>query len=62
MTESTPLWQTRLAYSSTSKRFQNRCEWIACFHGEVSLWCRNSKEFCERPFPLQRQHQQPETD
>jgi len=26
MTESTPLWQTCIDYSSTWKRFQNRCE------------------------------------
>jgi len=32
-------------YSSTWKRFQNSCEWSACFHGAVSLWCRNSKAF-----------------
>jgi len=54
MTESTPLWKTRIAYNSTWKRFQNRCEWSACFHGEFSLWCRNTKAFCERPFALQR--------
>ena len=45
----------KLVYSFTWKRFQNRCEWSACFHGAFSLWCRNSKAFCERPFPLQRQ-------
>jgi len=55
VTESTPLWQTRIAYSFTWKRFQNWCEWSACFHGEFSLWSRNSKAFCERPFALQRQ-------
>jgi len=49
------LWQTRIAYSSTWKRFQNRCEWSACFHGEFSLWCRNRTPFCKRPFALQRQ-------
>jgi len=38
MTESIPLWQTRIAYRSTWKGFQNRCEWSACFHGEFSLW------------------------
>jgi len=27
-------------YSSTWKRFQNLCEWSACFHGAFSLWCR----------------------
>jgi len=53
MTESTPLWQTRIAYSSTWKIFQNRCEWSACCHGEFSLWCRKSKAFCEHPFALQ---------
>ena len=31
-----------------------------CFHGIFSLWCRNSKTFCERPFALQ--HQQHEKD
>jgi len=54
MPESTSLWQTRIAYSSTWKRFQNRCEWSACFHGEFSLWCRNRKAFFARPFALQR--------
>jgi len=49
MTESTPLWQSHVAYSYTWKRFQNRCEWSTCFHGEFSLWCSNSKVFCERP-------------
>jgi len=53
MTESIPLWQTRKAYRSTWKRFQNKCERSACFHGEFSLWCRNSKAFCKRPFTLQ---------
>ena len=50
-------------YTATWKRFQNRCKWSACFQGlflekAFSLWCRNSKAFCERPFALQRQ--QPE--
>jgi len=47
MTESTLSWQTRIAYRYTWKRFQNRCEWSACFHGEFSLWCSNSKAFCD---------------
>jgi len=42
----------KIVYSSTWKRSQNRCEWSACFHGALSLWCRNSKAFCERPFVL----------
>jgi len=58
MTESTPLWQTRKAYSSTWKRFQNRCQWSACFHGEFSLWCGNRKAFCELPFALQSKQSQ----
>jgi len=39
------MWQTGIAYSSTWKRFQNRCEWSTCFHGKFSLWCRNRKGF-----------------
>ena len=27
-------------YSSIWKRFQNRWEWSACFHGTFSFWCR----------------------
>jgi len=60
MTESTRFWQIRIAYSSTSKRFKNRYEWIACFHGEFSLWCRSSNVFCERQFAMQCQ--QPQKD
>jgi len=36
-------------------KIENRCEWSACFHVAFSLWCRNSKAFCGRPFALQRQ-------
>ena len=47
MTESTPLWQTCIAYSSTWKRFQLRCEWCACVQGHflcvnVHLHCNVS--------------------
>jgi len=38
MIGSTTLWQTPIQLHM--KRFQNRCEWSACFHGAFSLWCR----------------------
>jgi len=40
MTESKLHVCSKLVYCSTWKRFQNRCEWSACFHGAFSLWYR----------------------
>jgi len=40
MTESSLHICGKFVYSSTWKRFQNKCEWSTCFYGAFSLWCR----------------------
>jgi len=46
--------------SPLEKDFKTDANGARAFKGEFSLWCRNTKAFCERPFALQLQ--QPEKD
>jgi len=59
MTESTPSWHNRIACSCTSKIFQIRFEWSACFHREFSLLFRDSKALWTS---VALQRQQPESN